>query len=52
MQWLVIVLLVSLVVLLIAATGLVRHIWLQRRAQAPAEQAPAAPSGGDVKSKP
>jgi hypothetical protein len=46
MHWLLIVLLVSLCALLLAAAGIVRHIWLQRaktsarlRAKAPAQAA-------------
>jgi hypothetical protein len=44
MRWLIIVLLVSLGVLLFAAAGLVRHVWLQRRtlqAKTPAAIDPA-----------
>jgi uncharacterized protein (DUF58 family) len=40
MHWLLIALLVSLCALLLAAAGIVRHIWLQRarlRAKAPAQ---------------
>ncbi len=52
MRWLIIALLVSLVVLLVAAMGLVRHIWLQRHTQAPVEPGPAAPAGKETDPEP
>jgi hypothetical protein len=41
MRWLILALIVSLVALLLAAAGMVRHVWLQRHRHNAAE--PAAP---------
>jgi uncharacterized membrane protein len=48
MRWLVIALLVSLVALLIAAAGMVRHIWLHRRQPGTAEPAGTAVSRSEM----
>jgi len=52
MRWLIIVLLGSLVALLIAAAGMARHIWLQRRGHGSAvpPEAPVPPAKIDLES--
>lgn len=54
MRWLIIALLVSLVALLIAAAGMARHIWLQRRSVGSAAPPEAAvlPGKTDFESEP